>query len=276
MGRLEGKVALITAAGRGHGEAMARRFAKEGAAVAICDIMPIAVLEETVGEQIRTGGGQVRCFQADTAQEEPVRQMVQQTLDQFGTIDILANVVGIAGPTKDVWDMSLTEWQETLAVNLDSVFLGCKYVLPDMIRKRYGRVINFSSGTGKQPLAHRTPYSTSKMGVIGFTRTLAADVGRYNIMVNAICPGGHLERSIELARGRAEYKGVPFDEEAFRSGFRAPRENLVLAGRWGADEGYIERGAGPEDAATIALFLASDEAGNMTGQDINSGGAVMW
>ena len=104
MGRLEGKVALVTgAAARGHGEAIARRFAKEGAAVAICDIIPVAALEETVGEQIRTEGGQVLCCQTDVSQEEQVKQMVQQTLDQFGTIDILANVVGIAGPTKDVW-----------------------------------------------------------------------------------------------------------------------------------------------------------------------------
>jgi len=276
MGRLDGKVALITAAGRGHGEAMARRFAQEGAAVAICDMIPLAVLEETVGEQIRAAEGKVLCFQADVSQEEPVKQMVQQTIEHFGTIDILANVVGIAGPTKDVWEMSLAEWQETLAVNLDSAFLGCKYVLPEMIRKQYGRVINFSSGTGKQPLSHRTPYATSKMAIIGFTRTLAADVGRYNITVNAICPGGHQERSLELAKGRAEYKGESFDEDAFRSRYSGPRENAVIAGRWGADEGYIEKGGGPEDAATIALFMASDEAWNFTGQDINSGGGVMW
>ena len=276
MGRLEGKVALITAAGRGHGEAVARRFAKEGASVAICDLIPVEVLEGTVGQQIRADGGQALCFQTDVAQEDPVKQMVQQTIDRFGTIDILANVVGIAGPTKDVWDMNLAEWQETLAVNLDSVFLGCKYVLPEMIRKGYGRVINFSSGTGKQPLSHRTPYAASKMAVIGFTRTLAADVGRYGITVNAICPGGHEERSLELARGRAEYSGEAFDEEAFRLGFRATHDNAVIAGRWCADEGFTNKAGGPEDAATIALFLASDEAGNFTGQDINSGGGVMW
>ena len=276
MGRLDGKVALVTGAGRGHGEAVAIRFAEEGAAVAVCDILPVDELDSGVGARIRAVGGQALCCQTDVSQEEPVRQLVQQTIDRFGTIDILANVVGIAGPTKDVWQMSLAEWRRTLAVNLDSAFLGCKYALPEMIRKRYGRVINFSSGTGKQPLSHRTPYATSKMGVLGFTRTLAADVGRYNITVNAICPGSHEERGVELARGRAEYRGDSFDEEAVRNIYREPRPNAILAGRWCADEGYVDKGAGSEDAGAIAVFLASEDAANVTGQDINSGGGVMW
>ncbi|MCY3994085.1 MAG: SDR family NAD(P)-dependent oxidoreductase [Caldilineaceae bacterium] len=276
MAILDGKVALVTGAGRGHGEAVAVRFAEEGAAVAVCDIIPVDELEGRVGERIRAAGGEVLCSRSDVSKEEPVRKLVQETIDRFGTIDILVNVVGIAGPTKDVWQMSLAEWQETLAVNLDSAFLGCKYALPEMIRKRYGRVINFSSGSGKQPLSHRTPYTTSKMGILGFTRTLAADVGRYNITVNAICPGSHEERSVELERARAEYRGEAFDEEGLRRRYREPRLNAVLAGRWCGDEGYVEKGAGSEEAAAIAVFLASDEAASMTGQDINSGGWVMW
>ena len=278
MGKLDGKVAIVTGAGRGHAEAVARLFAKEGASVSICDVIPVKELEETVGSKIRAEGGKVLCFQTDVSKEDQVNKMVKETIKEFGTVDILANVVGVAGPTKGVWDMTLAEWKQTLAINLDSLFLCCKAVLPEMIRKNCGKIINFSSGTGKQPLSYRTPYATSKMGVIGFTRTLAADVGRYNINVNAICPGQHEERSLELVRDRAEYLKQPFDEAAFRKQFREQQRNpkRILAGRWCAGEGYADKGSGPEDAAFLALFLVSDDSASMTGQDINCSGGVMW
>ena len=278
MGVLEGKVALVTGAARGHAEAVAKRFAKEGAKLSICDMIPAEQLESTVGAAIKADGGEVICSQTDVSNEEAVNALVEATLKKFGTIDILANVVGITGPTKDVWQMSLAEWKQTLAVNLDSIFLCCKAVLPTMIKKKYGRVINFASATGKQPLSHRSPYATSKMGVIGFTRTLAADVGRYRITANSICPGIHEARSLEMARGRAEYMGKPFNEAEFHKKFqtRNKNEKAVLAGRWCADEGYTDTGTGPEDAATVAVFLASDDAANFTGQDINTGGGCMW
>ena len=116
--------------------------------------------------------------------------MVNEAIKRFGTVDILVNNVGIAGPTGDCWEISLADWNRTLSVNVGGTFLCAKAVLPEMIRKRWGRIINISSITGKTPLPHRTPYATSKMGIIGFTRTLAAEVGRYNITVNSICPGG--------------------------------------------------------------------------------------
>jgi len=277
MGKLDGKVAIVTGAARGHAEAIAKVFAKEGAAVAICDIIPLKELENTVGSTIRAEGGKVLCFQTDVSKEEQVNRMVEQTLQEFYTVDILVNSVGIAGPTKDVWDITLEEWKQTLAVNLDSAFICTRAVLPEMMRKKWGRIINFSSGTGKQPLAHRTPYATTKLGVIGFTRTLAVDVGRFNITANAICPGYSGERNVELARARAAYRGVPFDADQYRQRIAESRGKGVLAGRWLNREGYIHKGSMPDDVALLALFLASDDAGSITGQDINvTGGSIMW
>jgi NAD(P)-dependent dehydrogenase (short-subunit alcohol dehydrogenase family) len=253
MGKLDGKVAIVTGAGRGHAEAVAKLFAKEGATLSICDIIPLNELEQKVGSKIRADGGKILCFQTDVSKEDQVNQMVQETIESLGTIDILANVVGIAGPTKDVWDITLGEWKYTLAANLDSMFLYSKAVLPEMMRKKWGRIINFSSTTGKTPLAHRTPYATTKMGVIGFTRTLAADVGRFNITVNAVCPGWSGERNVELAQAMAKYMDRPFDVEA-----------------------YNKRFAEGNDAAPLCLFLASDDGDIFTGQDINLGGYCMW
>jgi NAD(P)-dependent dehydrogenase (short-subunit alcohol dehydrogenase family) len=278
MGKLDDKVAIVTGAGRGHAEAVALRFAKEGASLAICDIIPLKELEDTVGAKIKALGKEVICFKTDVSNEVEVNKMVQDTIMKFGKIDILANVVGIAGPTKDIWQMSLEEWRKTLEINVDSAFLCSRAVIPDMMKRNWGRIINFSSPTGKQPLTHRAPYATSKMAIIGFTRTLAADVGRYNITVNAICPGTHLARSLELARDRALYMGRPFDGDAFRKRMPEWQNNpkRVSAGRWAADEGYQDKGSGSEDAAALAVFLASDDAAAMTGQDINTDGGVMW
>jgi NAD(P)-dependent dehydrogenase (short-subunit alcohol dehydrogenase family) len=276
LGKLDGKVAIVTGAGRGHAEAVVQLFAKEGAVLSICDIISLDELERKVGSKLRAEGGKVMCFQTDVSREEQVNKMVQETIKNLGTIDILANVVGIAGPTKDVWDITLGEWKQTLAVNLDSAFLYSKAILPEMIRKKWGRIINFSSTTGKTPLAHRTPYATTKMGMIGFTRTLAADVGRFNITVNAVCPGWSGERNVELSKAMSEYQGRTFDEEAYYKRFEERRQKGVLAGRWLSSEGYSDRGSGPDEAALLCLFLASDDGDIFTGQDINLGGYCMW
>jgi NAD(P)-dependent dehydrogenase (short-subunit alcohol dehydrogenase family) len=277
MGKLNDKVAIVTGAGRGHGEAIARRFAKEGAAVSICDIIPLTQLEQKVGSKIRDEGGKALCFETDVSQEDQVNRMVEETIKRLGTVDILVNNVGIAGPTKDVWKITSEEWKETLANNLDSAFLCTKAALPEMMRKHWGRIINFSSGTGKQPLAHRTPYATTKMGMIGFTRTLAAEVGRFNITANAICPSWSGERNVELERDLAKYMDRPFDADAYRIKVEEQRKKGVMAGRWLEREGYASKGSTPEDVAACALFLASDDASMITGEDINvAGGIVMW
>lgn len=278
MGRLDGKVAIITGCGRGFGEAIAKLFAREGAKTSICDIITLRELEEKVGSNIRAMGGEVLCFQTDVSEEEQVNAMVKETIEKLGTVDILVNNVGIAGPTKDCWEITLAEWNRTLSVNLGGTFLCTKAVLPAMIRKKEGRIINISSITGKNPLPHRTPYATSKMGMIGFTRTLATEVGRYNITVNAICPGSPSGvRNMELARDFAKYLGEPFDANEYQKQIDIWRQKGVLGGQYLSREGFTGALITHEDVAFMALFLASNEASRITGQDINvSGGEVMW
>jgi NAD(P)-dependent dehydrogenase (short-subunit alcohol dehydrogenase family) len=278
MGILTGKVAIITGCGRGFGEAMAKLFANEGATVSICDIISLQQLKSKVGSEIRAAGGKVLCTRTDVSKENQVSIMVQRTLKEYGTIDILINNVGISGPTEDCWKITTDEWNHTLDVNIGGAYLCSKAVLPEMIRKRWGRIINLSSITGKNPLAHRTPYATSKMGLIGFTRSLAVEVGQYGITVNAICPGNPGgERNVELSRDLAIYLGKSFDADTCRKDFEQSRRNGVLAGRYLSSEGFSQTLISHEDVARTALFLCSEAACRITGQDINvDAGAIMW
>jgi NAD(P)-dependent dehydrogenase (short-subunit alcohol dehydrogenase family) len=204
--------------------------------------------------------------------------MVRKTLDKFGAADILVNNVGVAGPTEDCWRISLKDWNRTFDVNVGGTFLCCRAVLPEMMKRGWGRIINLSSITGKTPLPHRTPYSTSKMAIIGFTRTLAAEVGRYGITVNAICPGNPGgERNVELVRDLAKYLGKHFDAEACRKEFEESRVKGVLAGKYLAGEGLSQTLILHEDVTRLALFLCSSMGDRITGQDINvDAGTVMW
>ena len=275
MGRLENKVALITGAARGHAEAIAKRFAAEGADISMCDIVPAEQLDSTTGVAVRAAGRRALCFETDVSDEQQVNDMVERTLAEFGKIDICAHVVGIAGPTNDIHQLTLAEWRNVQAINVDSSFLICKAVLPHMIERRAGRIILFSSATGKQPLPHRTPYATSKMAIIGLTRTLAAEVGRHLITVNAICPGGHPARDVELREAWEEFTGR--DSAGTFDVSQKEEKNRVLGGHWLVNEGYTQDFGGSDDVAAMAVFIASDEASNFTGQDVNTtGGYIMW
>jgi NAD(P)-dependent dehydrogenase (short-subunit alcohol dehydrogenase family) len=277
MGRLDNRVALITGCRRGFGKAMARLFASEGASVSICDIVPLEELQREVGAPIEAKGRRVICSQTDVSDEAQVNALVEATIAELGPIDILVNNVGIGGPTKSTWELTLSEWNRTMEVNLGSTFLCTKAVVPEMIKRKYGRIINFSSTIVKKPYPYRTPYATTKMGIIGFTRVLALEVGRHNITANAICPGNPGgERNVEVLRDLAAYLGKPFDSEAARKRFEELRERGVLGGKHLEGEGYVEALITHMDVAQLALFLASDKASNITGQDINvSAGVTM-
>ena len=278
MGKLDNRVALITGCRRGFGKVFAELFAEEGAAVSICDVVDVEELWSEVGSGIKSQGGRVLCSQTDVSQEDQVNTMVEETIDTFGRLDILVNNVGVSGPTRSVWEISLEEWSRTLEINLGGTFLCTKVAVPEMIRNRYGRIINLSSILGKIPIPYRTPYAVTKMGIIGFTRVLALEVGRYNITANSICPsnpGG--ERNVELARDLSEYLGLDFDAEEVRRSYREESEDKVLGGMHLRNEGFRPSLISHLDVAKLALFLVSEDAGNITGQDINvTAGTVMW
>lgn len=275
---LKNKVAIVTGCYRGFGKVIAELFVHEGAKVSACDIVSVNTLKEAMNTSIQRKKNRVLWFQTDVSQENQVNDLVSRTYNQHKRIDILVNNVGIAGPTQDCWNITLDEWNQTLAVNLSSAFLCSKAVLPHMIRQHSGRIINISSITAKNPIAHRTPYATSKMGLIGFTRALATDVGQYNITVNAICPGnpGGI-RNQEVAHALNTYHHKRFDPTQYHMELSKIRQEGILAGQHRGHEGYVNTLITHNDVAALALFLASDASSSITGQDINvSGGAIMW
>jgi NAD(P)-dependent dehydrogenase (short-subunit alcohol dehydrogenase family) len=257
---LKDKVAIVTGASQGIGRAISLALAKEGASVVLASRNE-AKLEETA-QAIKSNGGISLKVRTDVSQEADVKNMVQKTLEAFGTIDILVNNSGIAGPTAKCEDVTLEEWEETLAVNLRGPFLCCKYVIPTLKAKKSGRIIHIGSISSKRPLQNRTPYTTSKMGLIGFNRTLAVELGPFNITVNLICPGATAgERLDNVMTTMGKALGKSYEEMAATFKALSPLNRFVNA----------------EDIAHMVVFLASEKAKNITGQDINvCAGVIMY
>lgn len=273
MYQLEGKVALVTGAGgeKGIGRAIALRLAREGAVVAVNDVRDAPLgnwggLRQVVDE-IEGLGRDALCCVGDVTDAAAVDQIVGETLARFGRIDILVNNAGSqAGLDRvPVVDLDEAVFDRVLAVNLKGTFLCCRAVTRHMIeRGGGGKIINMSSSAGKQGRARFAAYSASKFAVIGFTQSLAIELGPYGINVNAICPGlVDTERVYGIASGLKpedttieDYRGVLIDEAA-----RATP---------------LGRIAQPEDVAQLAAYLASAESDFMTGLAINvAGGRLM-
>ena len=250
--KLARRVAIVTGGGRGLGRVIALGLAAEGAAVAVSGTQR-PPLEATAAD-IVARGGRALALVADVADEVAVARMVTSTVAHFERLDILVNNAGITGPTAAVIDTSAAEWERTLAVNLTGAFLCAKHAIPHLVASEHGRIINITSIAGQIGYALRSPYAASKWGMIGLTRSLALEVGPRGVTVNAIAPGSTRgERLANVVRDRAAVLGKTAEE--------VEREFFVSASALGR---LVE----PEEIAAAAVFLASDEARNITGETL--------
>jgi 3-hydroxybutyrate dehydrogenase len=254
-GRLQDRVAIITGAAAGIGAAIGRAFAAEGARVAVADID-----EAKARDTALALGHEALAVGCDVTREEDVARLVAAVRERFGRIDILVNNAGIMRKSY-VRDMPLDMWRQVLDVNLTATFLCSKAVLPIMEELGAGRIINIASIAGKIGEPTASAYSAAKFGVIGFTRSLALEVARHNILVNAICPGPiPTTLGQDGWRDGARVEGVELDRVMARVNSRAPLGRL----------GTVEQ------VARMALFIASDDCDFTTGSAFNvDGGIVM-
>ena len=231
---LAGKVALITGGSRGIGKAVAAVYAREGAAVFLCGRKEAGV-RKTI-EEIESAGGRASGRAGDVGKIEDIRRIVQSTIAEFGSIDVLVNNASLLGPRVPIAGYPLEAWEEVLRVNLTGIFAMSQEVLKAMIPKRQGSIINVSSGVGRIGKARWGAYGASKFGVEGLTQGLAEELKDLGIRVNAVNPGPT----------RTEMRGMAYPDE----------DPLTLPA--------------PEDVVPVFVYLASEDSHNMTGRSFDA------
>jgi NAD(P)-dependent dehydrogenase (short-subunit alcohol dehydrogenase family) len=257
MPQLHDRVALVTGAGRGIGRAVALALAAEGARVAV-SARTTAELDEVVG-LVEKRGGQALALSADLSDRTVPARIVAQVKQAWGPIEILVNNAGVgsSGDPRPVVSFNDDYWDLSLAVNLTAPYLLSKAVLPDMLARRWGRIINVASINGKIGSLHGAAYTASKHGLLGLTRTLALETAAERITVNAICPGPvHTVMNDRRIEYDAERRGI---------GLAELEAGLTPIGR------RLE----PEEIAPWAVYLAGDAAAAVTGQAFNIDGGVL-
>jgi 3-oxoacyl-[acyl-carrier protein] reductase len=252
--RLDGRVVIVTGGGHGIGKAYCRGVAAEGGRVVVAEIDGDAAAQ-TADMLEREFGAEALAVRTDVAAPESTEEMAAKTLDRFGRIDVLVNNAAVFATIpisrSPLEEISVEEWDLVMAVNLRGIFLACKAVLPAMKRQEHGKIINISSGTALSGSPSRIHYVTSKAGVLGFTRTLAREVGSFGITVNAVAPGNTLSQE-------------------------NPTEEVIRDRQRRVADRALQRIQVPQDLVGAILFFASSDSDFITGQTlVVDGGATL-
>lgn len=255
---LDNTTAFVTGASQGIGREIALTFAEENANVALAARSDgIYETAEMIGDDAQT-----LAIKTDVADEDSVVDSIQATVEEFGELNCVVNNAGIAGPTAPIEDIDLADWEQTLQVNTTGAFLTVKHAASYLRESNHGRIINIASIGGKSPYPNRTPYATSKMGMIGLSRTLAFEFGDDNVAVNTICPGPVAGERIEtVIQKQAEARNVSYE--------------TVKEKEYTGDLA-LDKMVTPEEVANAAAYLASDRGEHITAQDINIDSGSTW
>jgi NAD(P)-dependent dehydrogenase (short-subunit alcohol dehydrogenase family) len=248
---IEGARVIVTAGGSGIGSVIAREFADAGARVFTCDV------DAALVEGLRAGAGVAGATVADVARADDVDRLFEEALTCLGGLDVLVNNAGIGGPVACVESVALEEWQRTIDVNLTGTFLCTRRAAPILKEQGSGSIVTMSSHYGLLGGPTRSPYVASKWALIGFTKTIAMELGPFGVRANALCPGGvegeRLERVMQL---EADEKGITCEQL---------REEWV---RGCSLRTFVK----PEDVAALILFLCSAQGARISGQAIGVDG----
>ena len=246
--KLKGKVAIITGAGRGIGRAIALAMADEGADLVVIS-RSLSEVTATATE-VKATGRRALALKVNISNQKDITNMVNKTLADFGKIDILVNNAGIQGPIGQMSDNPVEHWVETINTNLIGTFMCIRAVLPGMMKRRQGKIINLSGGGATSPRPCFSAYAASKTAIVRLTETIAEEVKDFNIQVNAISPGAVNTKMLDevVAAGKAAGKKAQEDV----------KHQLETGG------------TPPEKAAALAVFLSSDESDGLTGRLISA------